>query len=39
MLCLGWEEDLPIDHILSSLNFVVLAFDEGEPEVVRISNP
>ena len=31
MLCLGWEEDLPIDHILGSLNLVVLVFVEGEP--------
>ena len=30
MFFLGWEEDLPIDHILGSLNFVVLAFVEGK---------
>ena len=36
---LGWEEDLTIDHIIDSLNLVVLAFIEGKPQVVRIPNP
>ena len=39
MFSLGFEEDLTIDHILGSLNLVVLVFVEGELEVARIPNP
>ena len=35
---LGMEEDLTIDHILSSFNLVVLVFVDSESEVLRISN-